>query len=267
MRLLPVSLGRRPPLGAREALPPPGLPSPAHGATEPILADLTALQEALHAEGKRVLLVVLQGRDAAGKDGTIHRVCQAFDPQGVTITPFRVPTTTEVAHDYLWRVHAAVPPRGMVGVFNRSHYEDVLVPRVHRTITRGVWQARYREINDFERMLGANGVTIVKFFLHVSRGEQRRRLLARLTDPRKNWKIDAADIAERRHWDAYTRAYRDLLARCSTPWAPWYVVPANDKHARDYMFADVRRATLRRMAPRIPRADRRSVTRLIKQVH
>jgi PPK2 family polyphosphate:nucleotide phosphotransferase len=234
-----------------------------HEATEAILTDLTDLQEALHAEGKRALLVLFQGRDAAGKDGTIKRVCQAFDPQGVAVTSFRVPSTTEAAHDYLRRIHAAIPPRGMVGVFNRSQYEDVIVPRVHRLITRGVWTRRYREINDFERTLVGNDITLVKFFLHISRKEQRRRLAERLADPRKNWKIAESDLTERAHWDAYTRAYRDMVAHCSTSWAPWYVVPADDKHQRDYMVADVLRATLRRMAPRFPRAN----ARLLRQGH
>jgi PPK2 family polyphosphate:nucleotide phosphotransferase len=257
MRLFPIPPGRRLRLGGREARPPVGLPTSLQEATDAIVEDLTALQEALHAEGKRALLVVFQGRDAAGKDGTIRRVCHAFDPQGVIVTSFRVPTTTDAAHDYLWRVHAAIPPRGMVGVFNRSQYEDVLVPRVHRLVTRGVWTRRYREINDFERMLVGNDVTVVKFFLHISRKEQRRRLAERLADSRKNWKIAQSDLTERAHWDAYTRAYRDMVAHCSTPWAPWYVVPADGKHERDYMVADVLRATLRRMAFRFPRANAR----------
>lgn len=257
MRLFPVPPGRRLRLGGREARPPAGLPAALHEATEAIVKDLTALQEALHAEGKRALLVIFQGRDASGKDGTIRRVCHAFDPQGVIVTSFRVPSTTETAHDYLWRVHAAAPPRGMVGVFNRSQYEDVLVPRVHREIPRSVWTRRFREINDFEQMLVGNGVTLVKFFLHVSRKEQRRRLAERLADPRKNWKIAETDLIERTHWHAYTRAYVDILAHCSTAWAPWYVVPADGRSERDYMVADVLRATLRRMAPRYPRADAR----------
>ena len=160
MRLLPLPPGRPPRLGAREAQPPRGLPLPLHDATEKILTDLTGLQEALYAEGKRGLLIIFQGRDAAGKDATIRHVCSAFDPQGVIVTPFKVPTVTEAEHDYLWRIHAAVPPRRMIGVFNRSHYEDVLAPRVHYKIRRPVWEARYREINDFERTLVANAIII-----------------------------------------------------------------------------------------------------------
>lgn len=266
MRLTPVTFGRSPLLGPRDARPPAGLPASLHEETEALLKELTALQEALYAEGKRALLIVLQGRDTSGKDGTIHRVCSAFDPQGVLITAFRKPALAERRHDYLWRVHAAVPPRGIVGVFNRSQYEDVLVPRVHRLVSHAVWTRRYREINEFERMLASNDVTIVKFFLHVSRREQRHRLLARLAEPHKNWKIDPADLAERAHWDAYTRAYRDLLARCSTAWAPWYVVPADGKAARDYMIAAVLRATLRRMAPRFPRANARTIAKEVKQL-
>jgi len=255
MRLTPLPPGRRPRLSGREAHPPHGLPPQLDEATDKVLKELNDLQEALYAERKRALLIICQGRDAAGKDATIRHVCHAFDPQGISVTPFRIPTATEAAHDYLWRVHAAVPPRGTVGVFNRSHYEDILVPRVHREISRSVVQSRIRQINDFERMLVENGVMIVKFFLHVSRKEQRKRFAERLDDPRKNWKIAMSDLADRKLWDAYTRAYRDALAKCSTPWAPWYIVPADSKRERNYMVADVLRATLRLMHPRFPRAD------------
>ena len=254
MLLDPVSPGSRPRLAGRDAKAPHGLPRDLDAATKDVLDKLTGLQEALYAEGRRALLVVLQGRDAAGKDGTIQHVCRAFNPQGTVIASFGVPTKQELAHDYLWRVHAAVPPWGKVGVFNRSHYEDVLAVRVHHLVPPAEWRPRYRQINDFERMLTECGVTIVKFFLHISHAEQRRRLAKRLADPHKNWKLSESDIADYQLWDAYTRAYQDALARCSTRWAPWYVVPADDKAKRNYMVGDVLRATLRRMDPKYPRA-------------
>jgi PPK2 family polyphosphate:nucleotide phosphotransferase len=255
MHLVPVSPGSRARLAARDAQAPHGLPRDIDAATGRLLDELTRFQDALYAEGRRALLVVLQGRDAAGKDGTIRHVCRAFNPQGTVVASFGAPTGQELAHDYLWRVHAAMPPRGKIGVFNRSHYEDVLAARVHRLVPPAVWRPRYRQINEFERTLTECGVTIVKFFLHISHGEQRRRLAQRLADPHKNWKLSESDIADFPLWDAYTPAYRDVLARCSTRWAPWYIVPADDKAKRNYMVADVLRATLRKMGPKYPRAS------------
>jgi len=216
---------------------------------------LGALQGALRAEGKRALLVVLQGRDTSGKDGTIKNVFESVDPQGCAVTNFGRPSDLELSHDYLWRVHQAIPPLGLIGIFNRSHYEDVLAVRVHELVPRKEWSRRFRQINDFERMLSENGVTTLKFFLHISRQEQKERLLARLDDPNKNWKFSEADLGERKLWGQYTRAYRDALARCSTRWAPWYVIPADKKPVRDYLVARVIVQTLRRMAPKYPAAD------------
>jgi len=213
---------------------------------------LDALQRALHAEGARAVLVVLQGRDASGKDGTLRKVFGPLDPLGVTATSFKAPTELELRHDYLWRVHQAVPPRGAIGVFNRSHYEDVLVVRVRRLVPESVWRARYEQINLFERILIENGTVILKFMLHISREEQRERLLARLEDPEKYWKFNAGDLKERDLWDDYTEAYREMILRTSTPAAPWYVVPADAKRVRDVLVARTVTETLERMDPRYP---------------
>ena len=213
---------------------------------------LDELQTALYAEGRRSLLVVLQGRDGAGKDGAIRGVFGPLDPQGVSVTSFKVPTSEELAHDFLWRVHRAVPAKGTVGVFNRSHYEDVLVVRVDGLVPESVWRPRYDQINAFERLLTDNGVTILKFFLHISREEQRTRLLARLHEPDKYWKFDDGDLEKRRQWDEYTEAFEEMLARTSTAWAPWYVVPSDRKPVRDVLIAEVVLDTLERMHPRFP---------------
>lgn len=201
---------------------------------EPDVTELAALHDLLYAEHKHALLIVLQGMDAAGKDGTIRHVMSGVNPQGCRVTCFKVPSDQELEHDYLWRVHQAVPERGTIGIFNRSHYEDVLVPRVHKLLPKKVIEQRYREINDFERMLAANGVTILKFFLHVSREEQARRLQARLTDPSRHWKASAADFQERQYWTDYQAAYEAVLSRCSTAAAPWYVIPADHKWFRNW---------------------------------
>lgn len=257
MRLDPIPPGTRVTLndaGARisddDAHPKSGLKQRVASLTQ----RLDALQEALHAEASRALLVVLQGRDGAGKDGAIRGVFGPLDPQGVAVTAFKVPSPEELAHDYLWRVHRAVPPRGTIGIFNRSHYEDVLVVRVDRLVPEAVWQARYEQINQFERILTENGVTVLKFLLHISRAEQRERLQARLADPAKYWKFDDGDLRKRTQWDDYTAAYEDVVARTGTAWAPWYVVPADRKPMRDVMVAQVVVDTLERMAPRYPPA-------------
>ena len=213
---------------------------------------LDRLQRLLHAEGKRSLMVVLQGRDASGKDGTLRKVFGPLDPLGVTATSFKAPTEEELRHDFLWRIHRAVPGRGTIGVFNRSHYEDVLVVRVRKLAPESVWRPRYEQINLFERILVENGTVILKFVLHISREEQRERLLARLNDVEKYWKFNAGDLAERELWDDYTEAYREMLARTSTTVAPWYVVPADSKHVRDVLVARTIVDTLEGMNPRWP---------------
>ena len=202
-----------------------------------LLERLTRLQDVFYADGRHSLLIVLQGRDAAGKDGVVRTVVGAFNPAGVRVTSFKVPTAIEMAHDYLWRIHQVAPEKGMVGVFNRSHYEDVLAVRVHDYVPKPVWSKRYKQINDFEQMLTENGTVILKFFLHVSREEQKTRLRDRVQDETKNWKFNAGDLEERGLWDKYTEAYRDALRKCSTKWAPWYVVPADSNKARNYLIA------------------------------
>jgi PPK2 family polyphosphate:nucleotide phosphotransferase len=218
--------------------------------------ELGRLQGTLYADQRYAVLVVLQGRDASGKDGTIKHVFNGCNPQGCRVSSFGIPTDRELSHDYLWRVHAAVPPRGVIGIFNRSHYEDVLVVRVKELVPRHVWRRRYEQINAFERILSENGVVILKFFLHMSRDEQRKQLLERLDDPTKNWKFRANDLKERARWDDYTKAYRDALRRCSTPWAPWFVVPADKKDARNYLVTRTINETLRKLRLRYPRAPK-----------
>lgn len=191
------------------------------------------LQELLYAEHKHSVLVVLQGMDSAGKDGTIRRVFQGVNPQGVRVASFRQPSVHELDHDFLWRVHEQVPARGEMVLFNRSHYEDVLVTRVHGLVSRSVWERRYRAINDFESELNEEGTTVLKFFLHISRAEQKKRLNQRLADPSKHWKFRPTDVEERRRWPAYVRAYEEMLGKTSTRSAPWYVVPSNRKWYRD----------------------------------
>ncbi|WP_457629107.1 polyphosphate kinase 2 family protein [Oceanithermus sp.] len=216
---------------------------------------LSELQARLYAEGQRALLVVLQGMDTAGKDGTIRRVFRMVNPQGVKVTSFKKPSELELAHDYLWRVHARVPARGEIGIFNRSHYEDVLVVRVHNLVPPGVWSRRYDHINAFEQMLADEGTRIVKFFLHISKEEQKRRLEARLEDPKKRWKFNPADLAERELWDDYMAAYAEALGRTSSDHAPWYAVPADRKWQRDLIVARVLLETLEAMDPQFPKVD------------
>jgi PPK2 family polyphosphate:nucleotide phosphotransferase len=219
-----------------------------------LTSRLDELQTALNAESKRAVLVVLQGRDTSGKDGTIRSVFGPLNPQGVTVTSFRAPTAVELAHDFLWRVHQAVPPKGSIGIFNRSHYEDVLIVRVHQLVPEAVWRPRYEQINRFESILWENGLTILKFFLHISREEQRQRLLARLEDPAKYWKFRAEDLSERQRWGGYTEAYQEVLARTSTPHAPWYVVPADRKSVRNVLVGQVVVEALEHMDPKYPEA-------------
>jgi len=205
---------------------------------------LGELQQVLYADGRHAVLVVLQGRDASGKDGVVRTVFNACNPQGVRVNSFKAPSALELAHDFLWRVHHVVPERGMIGIFNRSHYEDVLVVRVHELVAKDVWSKRYDQINEFERILSDNGVVILKFFLHISREEQTRRLIERIEDPTKNWKFNAGDLDERKLWDKYNAAYKDALRKCSTTWAPWYLVPADKNKARNYLIAKRIVATL-----------------------
>jgi PPK2 family polyphosphate:nucleotide phosphotransferase len=221
-------------------------------AAEHEMARLTDLQDRLWAESKRSVLVVLQGIDAAGKDGTIQKVMEAFNPQGCVVSSFKVPSAEELAHDYLWRIHKRVPGNGEIGIFNRSHYEDVLVVRVHGLVPKAVWKARYDQINAFEEHLAANGTTIVKFFLSIDRDEQRKRFQARYDDPTRHWKFSMADLEERKHWDDYQAAFDEALTRTSTTAAPWYVIPADRKWFRNVAVASILADTLAAMKPRYP---------------
>jgi PPK2 family polyphosphate:nucleotide phosphotransferase len=213
-------------------------------ATMADVAEIDRLQDILYAGAKHAILVVLQGLDTSGKDGTVRKVFGPIDPLGVLATSFKTPTPRELAHDFLWRVHKVVPPVGMIGVFNRSHYEDVLVARVHELVPRDRIEARYDQINAFERHLAENGTVILKFLLHISKAEQKARLQARLDDPTKRWKFSLSDVAERKHWEDYQAAYQIALERCSTEWAPWFIVPADNKWYRNAVVARILLSTL-----------------------
>jgi polyphosphate:nucleotide phosphotransferase, PPK2 family len=221
--------------------------------TEHLRQKLDALQERLYAEGSRAVLVVLQGIDTGGKDGTIRHVMSGVNPQGCVVTSFKTPTPLEKAHDFLWRIHAACPSRGYIGIFNRSHYEDVLITRVHGWITDKEAQRRLRQIRDFEKTLTDNGTRILKFLLHISKEEQKRRLLARLDNADKRWKFSAQDIKERGYWKAYQRAFEEALSATSTEEAPWFVVPADHHWYRNLVVADYLVRALEDMDPRPPK--------------
>lgn len=203
------------------------------------LEKLDELQELLYAQAKHAVLVVFQAMDAGGKDGAIEHVFSGVNPQGCSVTTFKAPTPLEAGHDFLWRHHDAAPRKGMIGIHNRSHYESVLVERVRELVPKQVWQRRYAHINEFERLLAEEGTVILKFFLHISRDEQKRRLEKRLKNPHKNWKFNPADLKERDRWDDYQRAYQDALEKCSTEHAPWYIVPADHKWFRNWVVSDV----------------------------
>jgi PPK2 family polyphosphate:nucleotide phosphotransferase len=213
---------------------------------------LSALQEILYAEHKHKVLIVLQGMDTGGKDGTISHVFEGINPQGVRVASFKVPTPEELDHDYLWRVHKVVPAAGEMVIFNRSHYEDVLVVRVHKLITQAVCKKRYEQIVAFERLLAENGATILKYFLYIDLDEQKRRLQARLDDPTKQWKFKVGDLAERKLWPQYKKAYEQALANTSTTFAPWYVVPANHKWYRDLVISTTLVETLEKLNLKYP---------------
>ena len=214
---------------------------------------LADLQYLMYAENQRALLIVLQGPDTAGKDGTIRHVMTGLNPAGVQVKSFKVPSDDELDHDYLWRIHHAVPNYGEFGIFNRSHYEDVIVVRVHNLVPRSVWKNRYDEINAFEKHLTENNVTILKFFLHISKAEQKKRILERIKDKTKWWKLSEADFSERKYWDGYVEAYEEALSRCSTKEAPWYIIPANKKWFRNLAVAEIMLETLEAMKMKYPK--------------
>ncbi len=215
---------------------------------------LSVLQYLLYAEGKRSVLAVLQGIDAGGKDGTIRNVTSGLNPQGVTVTSFKAPAGVEKEHDYLWRVHQAMPRKGQIGIFNRSHYEDVLIVRVHNFVPKEVWQKRYEQINHFEEMLAESGTHIIKFFLYISKDEQKKRFEERLQDPEKNWKFSMGDLEERKHWDEYMEAFEVAMEKCSTKHAPWYIIPGNRNWYRNFAVSEILRETMEEMKLEAPKA-------------
>lgn len=210
-------------------------------------ARLAELQEMLYAQGKYSLLIVLQAMDAGGKDGTIKHVFDSVNPQGVRVTSFKAPTAEELSHDFLWRVHQHTPPKGYIGIFNRSHYEDVLVVRVNNLVPAEIWKERYDHINHFERLLVDSGTRILKFFLHISKDEQKERFEERLARPDKHWKFSTGDLPVREQWDEYMDAYEAVLTRCNTDYAPWHIVPSNKKWYRNFIISKTIVETLENM--------------------
>jgi PPK2 family polyphosphate:nucleotide phosphotransferase len=219
------------------------------------LARLETLQEMLFAERRRRILIVLQGIDTSGKDGVIKHLSQALHPLGTRVAAFGVPTEPELAHDYLWRIHAQVPANGQIVIFNRSHYESVLVERVHALVPKQRWSRRYDQINEFERLLADEGTTIVKCFLHIDRDAQLERLRSRYEDPTKRWKFNLGDLEERKLWDRYQKAFEDALSRCSTREAPWYVIPANHNWFRNLAVGEIVTDTLAGLGLAYPARD------------
>lgn len=227
-------------------------------AKKQIAANVAATRDLayrLYAENRRSILLVLQGMDTAGKDGTIRTVMTGVNPQSCQVVPFKQPGPEELDHDFLWRIHAKTPRRGNIGIFNRSHYEDVGVVRVHNLVPETEWRTRYERINEFEKLLVDSGVVFIKCYLHISLDEQRERLQARLDDPAKRWKFSLGDLEERKLWKEYQVAYEEALTRCNTSYAPWYVIPSDRKWYRNLIVSQLLRETLESMAPQIPAAD------------
>jgi PPK2 family polyphosphate:nucleotide phosphotransferase len=233
----------------------PGDKDETNAKSDKLCVKLADLQELLFADHKHKLLIVLQGMDTSGKDGTVRHVMRGVSPQSVRAVSFKKPTQPELEHDFLWRVHAQIPATGEIVIFNRSHYEDVLVVRVHELAPEKIWRKRYGQINDFEKMLTESGTTILKFFLNISKDEQRQRLQARIDDPTKRWKFQHGDIEERKLWDHYQKAYEDALEKTSTDWAPWTVVPADKKWFRNYVVAKTVVETLQDFDMKYPQPD------------
>jgi len=227
----------------------------AEARTEALRIELVDLQRRLFAENKHGLLFVLQAMDTGGKDSTIRRVFSGVNPNGVRVARFQKPSDNEFAHDYLWRVHQKTPRKGEIVIFNRSHYEDVLVVRTNKLVPKSVWSKRYRHIKNFEQLLSDEGTRIIKIYLHIDRDEQKQRLQDRLDDPNKYWKFDEHDLEQRKHWDAYMDAFGDMIRKTSTDNAPWYIIPANRKWFRDYAVLNILVNTLKEMDPQYPPAD------------
>lgn len=223
-------------------------------ATAVLTEELLKLQETFYVDGRRALLIVFQAMDTGGKDGAIRQCFRGLNPIGTQVTSFKRPSTEEMSHDFLWRIHKAVPAKSKFGIFNRSHYEDVLVVRVHDLIPKKDWKERYAHINNFEKSLSEENTVILKFFLHISKDEQKQRLEERLADPAKHWKFEPGDLKERTFWDDYMEAYEDAVSKCSAPWAPWYVVPSNKKWYRNYVITDALVKTLSKIEMNYPKA-------------
>ncbi len=239
----------------------------AHQFTHDTIRRLRELQYKLFVEGKRSLLIVLQAPDAAGKDGLIRKVLGQMNPQGCRTHPFKVPTEEERSHDFLWRIHKCVPAAGMVSIFNRSHYEDVLVVRVEKLVADKVWRKRYATINQFEELLADSGTTILKFYLHISPAEQLERFKSRLDEPDKHWKLNSGDYTARDKWEPYRKAYEDVIAKCNAEHAPWHVIPADRKWYRDAAVAGIVCETLEKLDPQLPpvTADLEEIRRLYER--
>ena len=220
---------------------------------EKLLKRMEDLQYLLYASKKYALLIVLQAMDCGGKDGTIRHVMSGVNPQGCHVTSFKAPSAEEAAHDFLWRIYKAVPDRGEIGIFNRSHYEDVLVVRVHKLVPEAVWSKRYDQINQFEKILSENNVKILKFYLHISKKEQKKRIQERLNDSSKNWKLSPVDFEERKYWNDYMDAFEDALRYCSTPWAPWYIIPANKTWFRNLAVSHIIVKAMEDMNMKLPK--------------
>jgi PPK2 family polyphosphate:nucleotide phosphotransferase len=232
-------------------------------ALEGLQEDFHRLQQRLYAESRQALLVVLQAMDTGGKDGTIRQVMRGANPAGVQVSAFKVPSAAERARDFLWRIHAQVPPKGMIGLFNRSHYEDVVITRVHGWISPKECERRYKHINHFEKLLAQTGTRVVKFFLHISEDEQKERLESRLKDPEKRWKFNEQDLEERKYWKAYMRAYEDAITATNTEEARWHIVPANKKWYRNWAVAKTLVNTLREMKPAFPAPPKLKKVRIV----
>ncbi|HZR95428.1 MAG TPA: polyphosphate kinase 2 family protein [Gaiellaceae bacterium] len=254
---LRVEPGSKPRLDERDPGDRSGLGDKAEGKERlaKLVEELSVLHNRLYAEAKRSVLLVLQGLDASGKDGTIRSVLTGVNPQGCRIVSFKQPTSVDLAHDYLWRIHLETPSRGEIGIFNRSHYEDVVAVRVHELAPKEVWSRRPHQIREFERMLVDEGTTIVKVFLHVSREEQGERLRDRLENPEKAWKFRRGDLDDRARWDEFMKAYEEVIGETSTDWAPWYVVPADHNWVRNVHVATLLVEALRTIDPQLPQAD------------
>lgn len=224
-----------------------------HVLKQNLMKQISDLQYRLYAERKKALLIIFQGIDTSGKDSTIRHVIKAFNPQSCTVKAFKEPTADDLYHDFLWRIHKSTPAKGEIVIFNRSHYEDIIQPRVHKTIHKSIWTRRYDHINAFERCLSDNNTKIIKFFLYISKKEQRKRLEERLTDPLKQWKISEGDIEDRRYWSRYLAAYQDIIHKCSNLSAPWYVIPADKKWFRDLVVSLIIVNTLEKLKPKIPK--------------